>query len=134
MVRFPVRIGLPEVTYNVILYTAISLICALLAVQVLRRFAARAYILAAALLLCILLAGWQIVDLLIVRIPGPAVFGFGPTMSEDFSSHDGMGWYMLRFPNKEIFCNSLYEQYWGNHVIAITVIIDRDATWFACSG
>lgn len=134
MVIFPLRIALPGLECDVIFNGSISLICAALAIRVYQRFGGRRYRLISVLLLCFMLSGWQVFDLLVLRTGSPGVWGFGPGMSQSFTDYDGLAWYELRFPNEEIMCNSLFEQYWGNQILAITVRINRDATWFACGG
>src|SRR5712691_8570886 len=64
MVKCPLRIALPELVYDVIFYGTISLICVALAIQVGGRFGKRGSRLIAVFLLCSVLSGWQIFDLL----------------------------------------------------------------------
>jgi hypothetical protein len=135
MVKFPLRIDLRELFYDTLFYGTISLICIDQAIQAYRRFGKVGYRLITVILLCSLLSGWQILDLYVLRTGSPpSVLGFGNLMSPNFTDNDGLAWYGLRFPNEDILCHSLFERYYGNYVIAITVEIRRDATWFACGG
>lgn len=135
MVYFPVRIDLSELFYDALFYGTISLICMATAFHVYLRFRKHGRRLIAIMLLCSLLSGWQIVDLYVVRTGSPpSPWGFGHLWSRDYTDLDGLGWYRLRFPSDSVLCHTLYERYWGNHLIAITVEIKRNATWFACGG
>lgn len=135
MAEFPLRIDVRELFYDTLFYGAISLLCIAAAFRVFHRVGKVGYRLIAVIMLCALLSGWQIFDLYVVRTgSSPSVYGFGDTMSPNFTDYDGLAWYGLRFPNDDIMCHSLYEQYYGNDMIAITVEISRDATWFACGG
>jgi hypothetical protein len=134
MVKFPVRFGLPELTYTVFFYATISLICLAVAIHCFRRFRKRGYRLISVILLCAVLSEWQVFDLLALRTGRPAAWGFGPTLDHSLSDYEGLAYYGLRFPNKAILCNVVYERYFGNQVMAVTVEINRDASWFACGG
>lgn len=134
MVKFPLRIGIGELLYDLLFYGTISLICIATMIHVLKRAGKGAYRLIAIMLLCCLLSGWQVFDLYVLRMGRPAVYGFGNAMSPNFTDQDGVGLYVLRFPRDDILCHSLYERYYGNYEIAITVELNRDATWFACGG
>ena len=135
MVKFPLRIDVRELFYDTLFYGFICFLCIAAAFRVFQRFGKFGYRLIAVVMLCALLSGWQIFDLYVVRTGrSPSVYGFGDTMSPNFTDYDGLAWYGLRFLNDDIMCHSLYEQYYGNYMIAITVEISRDATWFACGG
>lgn len=135
MVKFPLRIVLNELFYDALFYGAISLGCIATAIQIAQRVGKYGYRLIIVILLCSVLSGWQIFDLFILRTGRPpSVLVFGSVGSPNFSDQDGLAWYGLRFPNDNIMCHSLYERYFGNYLIAITLEIDRGATWFACGG
>ncbi len=138
MVRFPLRIDLREAFWDAVFYGTISLICIAIAIRVYRRFGKHGYRLIALALLCSLLSGWHIFDLYILRygnlVNQPTVLGFGPNVSPSLAEYDGIAWYALRFKNDEIRCHFLYERYYGNYMLAITLEINRNATWFACGG
>jgi hypothetical protein len=134
MIKFPLRFYMGKSLHNALFYGTISLACIAAAVRVSRRFGKRNSLLIAIILLCAVLSGWQIFDLLILRTGNPSVYGFGSSMSPNFADHDGVAWYGLRFPNEDIMCHSLSERYFGNYLIAITLKINREATWFACGG
>lgn len=134
MVKFPLRIDVRELFYDMVFYGTISLICVATAIQLYRQVGKSGYRLIAVVVLCCILSGWQIFDLYVLRTGSPSVYGFGNTMSRNFTDNDGLAWYGLRFPSDKIMCHSLYEQFYGNYMIAITVEIRRDATWFACGG
>jgi hypothetical protein len=133
-VKFPLRILNQETYYDMLLYGGVSLACLAAAFHIYRRFGRRGWRLMAVVLLGVVLAGWQVFDLAILRYEGASVYGFGPVMSSSFGENDGLAWYGLRFENSGVWCHGLYERYWGNRYIAITVEINREATWFACGG
>lgn len=131
MVRFPLRFVLTEVVWDSLFYGAISFLCFLLLIKFYRQ--TRRFSLMLATVCCILLSSWQIVDLVILREISPAYsLGNSLTLLDPFTEQ--WAWYNLRFRDDSILCHSLWERYYGNRVIAITVEIKRDATWFACGG
>jgi hypothetical protein len=134
MVNFPLRIDLRESFWDAVFYGIISLICILTAIQVYRRFGKGGLRLIAVILLCSVLAGWQIFDMVVLRLSGSPAHSFASSSSPLEPLHDGWAWYNLRFPSDEIMCHSLVERYFGNHLIAITYEIKRDVSWFACGG
>jgi hypothetical protein len=84
--------------------------------------------------MCSLLSGWQIFDLVILRYEGSPAHSYASASNEFEPFNYGWIWYNLRFRSPEIMCHSLYERYFGNHLIAIIIEIKRDASWFACGG
>jgi hypothetical protein len=132
MVRFPLRIDLRESFYDTLFYGTISLICIVTAIRVYRRSSTHGLRLIVVILLCSVLSGWQIFDLVILRYEGSPAHVFASTSDAFEPLHHGWAWYNLRFPNHP--CQSLFESYFGNHLIAITLEIKRDATWFSCGG
>jgi hypothetical protein len=134
MVKFPVRIGLQEAFWDSVFYGTLSLICVATAVRAYRRFGSRSYRLAAVALLCSVLAGWQVVDMAILRVEGPFAHTFASTGGVFEPIHDGWASYNLRFPSHTIMCHILSESYIGNNVIAIAYDIRRDAAYGACGG
>jgi hypothetical protein len=134
LVKFPLRIDLHELDHDVLFYGTITLFCVVTAAHVYRRSGRHGYRLIAVFLLCSMLSGWQIFDLLVLREGSPSVIYFGNEMGSGNNDYEGGAWYNLRYPNEEIMCNSLIEKYFGNYTIAITTSINRDATWFACGG
>ena len=134
MIKFPLRINQRESLLDTLFYGSIVIECLITAVRVYKRFGKRGHRLIAVILLCAMLSGWQIFDLDILRLEGPSAYAFSATSGIFEPLHDGWAWYNLRFPNPNIMCNALFEQYFGNNFIAITYEINRDATWFACGG
>lgn len=134
MVKFPLRIMLRESFVDTLFYGAITFSCIVAATRVYRRFGRESRRLTAVILLCSLLSAWQIFDLDVLRLEGPPAYAFSATAGIFEPLHYGWAWYNLRFPNPNVMCNSLFELYFGNNVIAITYEINRDATWFACGG
>jgi hypothetical protein len=134
MVNFPLRIDLRESFCDALFYGIISLICIATAIRVYRRFGQEGLRLIAVILICSALSGWQIFDMVILRQEGSPAHTFASSSSPFEPLHEGWAWYNLRFPNDHIMCHSLFERYFGNHLIAITLEIKRDASWFACGG
>lgn len=121
MVYFPLRIALDELLLDTIFYGAIMLACIISAIHVYRRFRKRGRRLVGVILLCVLLSGWQAVDLAILRTGG------------------WTGWmdkahYSPRFSDDEIVCHSISEKGVGNKLIAIAYEINRYDSWPACGG
>jgi hypothetical protein len=134
MVEFPLRIDLRESFADALYYGTISLICIATAIRVYRRFGKHGYRLIALTLLCSVLSGWQVVDMMILRLEGPPAYTFAGSADAFEPLHDGWAWYGLRFRRDDILCHSLFERYIGNNFIAIAYDIDRNATRFACGG
>jgi hypothetical protein len=134
MVKFPLRIDLREAFFDSLFYGTISLLCVLTAIRVYRRFGKFGLRLITVILLCSALSGWQIFDLVILRYEGSPAHTFHSSSNTFEPFEHGWMWYKLRFPSDEILCHSLFERYFGNHLIAITLEIKRDASWFACGG
>lgn len=136
MVKFPLRIFIGESLFDSLFYGPISLMCVVFAQRIYSRFGDNSHRLLLLLLLCSLLAGWQVFDLIGLRYESSSVHGFGPEMSTYFTEYDGLAWYNPRFQNNRHICDVgfIYERYYGNKTIAITVEIRRGATWFACGG
>jgi hypothetical protein len=134
MINFPLRIDLRESFYDALFYGTISLICIATTILVYRRFGKQGRYLIAVILLCSLLSGWQIFDLVILRYERPpsVSFAYASNTFEPFD-HE-WAWYGLRFRSPDIMCHSLYERYFGNHLISITLEIKRDVSWYACGG
>lgn len=134
MVFYPLRIDLGEAFKDSLFYGSIALICVVAAFRVHRRYGKRGRRLIAVMLLCSVLAGWQIFDLVILRTGSATIVGFGKALSPALSEQDGLGWYVPRFPSPEILCHSMYERYYGNKFIAITLEIKRNEIWPVCGG
>lgn len=127
MVKFPLRFILQESLFDILFYGVIALDCIITIVRIYRRFGKCVWHLMAVVFLCCVLSGWQVFDLAVLRYNGSQASGFG-------DDREGFQYYKFRFPNKDILCHTLYERYWGNKYIMITVEINREATWFACGG
>lgn len=121
MIYFPLRIALDELLYDTIFYSAILLICIVSAIRIYLRFRKRSRQLVFVILLCVLLSGWQVFDLAILR-------------TGHQSSLIANTYYELRFRNDAILCHELSERHIGNDVIAIAYDIDREASWPVCGG
>ncbi|MCA0457186.1 MAG: hypothetical protein LCI00_24655 [Chloroflexi bacterium] len=134
MVKFPLRIDLRESTLDGLFYGSISFGCLVMMVRVYWRFGNDAHRLMAIILLCALLSSWQVIDMMILREEGPSAHTYASSSNIFEPLHDGWAWYNLRFPDRNIMCHSLFEQYVGNHILAIAYNINREATWFACGG
>ncbi len=135
MVKFPLRIDLRESFLDALFYGSITLTGIATAVRVYRRFGEQGRRLIAVTLLCSVLSGWQIFDMVVLRQEISPAHSFASGSSPLEPLHNGWAWYNLRFPNPNIVCNyALFERYVGNHMIAIVYEINRDATWFSCGG
>lgn len=121
MIYFPLRIALDELLLDIIFYGAIMLACILSAIRVYLRFPKRGRRLLAVILLCVLLSGWQVFDLTVLR------YGNSTPLP-------GFIYYTVRFPNKTIVCHNITERYVSNTFITIAYDINREASWFACGG
>lgn len=134
MVFYPLRIDLGEAFKDSLFYGSIALICMVAALRVHHRYGKRGRRLIAVMLLCSVLSGWQIFDLVILRYEDSPAYSFAGYSTEFEPFTEGWIWYKLRFRSPEIMCHSLFERYYGNRFIAITLEIKRDATWLACGG
>jgi hypothetical protein len=130
MMKFPLRIALRESFFDALFYGTISLMCVAAAIYVYRRFSKTGLRLIAVILLCSFLSGWQIFDLVILRHETTFVF-FGFYESPDY---DGFAYYGLHFRNDDILCHVILERYFGNYLVAITLEINREASWYSCGG
>jgi hypothetical protein len=111
MVRFPLRFGIGEVIYG-----TLCVFCLAKIVQVLLLAGKSAYRLAALILLCALLSGWQVFDLHVLRTGAP------PSIQSN-----GIAFYEVRFPQHPQY-QCLFERYYGHRIIAITVETNRTTT------
>lgn len=121
MIFFPLRIALDELLLDTIFYGVIMLACIISAIRIYLRFRRRSYRLVGIILLCILLSGWQVFDLAILRN------GRQTTWIYDTS-------YEPRFKNDEIRCHTISERYFGNDLIAIAYNINWQDSWGGCGG
>lgn len=129
MVFFPIRIHIePDFTRNYarwlsddrVFYSALLLLCMIFACRVVLRFRKRSKLLVILALVCVLLPGWQVFDLAILRTDGAT------------------GWmnkvhYGPRF--QDYPCHTISEQYiTGNKLFAIAYNINRYDAWPGCGG
>ena len=121
MIYFPLRTALDELLYDTIFYSVIMLICIISAIRVYLRFRKRGRRLVAIILLCVLLSGWQVFDLTVLR------YGHSFPLP-------GYIYYTVRFPDKTILCHNITERYVSNTFITVAYDINREASWFACGG
>jgi hypothetical protein len=134
MVKFPLRFHTRYSLPDVLFYGTISLACMAAAIRVYRRFGKDNRRLFAVILLCVMLCGWQIFDLVVLRYEGSPAYSFAALSSPFEPPTEGWVWYNLRFRDSNIMCHSLYERVFGNYYFAITLEINREASWFACGG
>jgi hypothetical protein len=108
---------------EIYIYSVMIAICLIAAVQVYRHFQHGRRRLMTVILVCCLLASWQIVDIGILRLPNAwqvwDVYGGYFTFT-----------YTPRFETNR--CQIILETYYGNRNIAIVTHIERAATWMAC--
>lgn len=133
MVRFPLRIVLGESFWDAMFYGTIVLICIGTALHVYRRFGRRSHRFVGVALFCSVLAGWQIVDMTLLRYerPSNAYAGLANTFEP---LHDGSAWYKARFQQDVSGCRNISERYIGNSFIAIVYDINRNAFRMGCGG
>ncbi len=137
MVRYPIRIHVAQSIYSALFYGVIALGCLIASVRIYRRKFSQS--LTALVLLCVILSGWQVVDLLVLRARwSPISLSFCPLDGSDATCvlYHGSGWYTQRFVEQRTDCETpmLVERYLGNQNIAIVVSSDRNATWYPCGG
>lgn len=131
MVFFPIRIHIePDFTRNYarwlsddrLFYSGILLFCAICAVQVILRFRKRSKLLVTLALVCVLLSGLQVFDLIILRVDSAS------------------GWmnkihYSPRFADDSIVCHTISEQsITGNRLFYVAYNINRYDSWPTCGG
>jgi hypothetical protein len=114
--RFPIRITIPDLYDDILLYGGISLVSFLVALRIYRRSKWVYRRLLAVILLCSILVGWQVIDLAYLRLPttGHALFADETTLLEDYR---GVAYYEGRFNNP--YCYALSENFFGFRAIAI---------------
>jgi hypothetical protein len=136
MVKFPLRVVPGQSLYSALFYGTISLICLVVLKRIYKQSGHNRYSLLGILLLCSMLAGWQVTDLVVLRYDRASACCFGPLMSPDFTEYDGIAWYAPRFQEGKGNCeiNYTYERYYGSKWVAITLEINRKATWYPCGG
>jgi hypothetical protein len=134
MVRFPLQIALEESFLDALYYGGIVLVCIAAAIRAHRRFSKRARRLIALILLCSLLSGWQVFDMVILRQEGPFASSFTYPLTPLEPLQEQWASYNVRFPNPAIVCHIRVERYFGNSILAITLEIKRDATYAVCGG
>jgi hypothetical protein len=132
-VRFPIRITLPDLYDDILLYGAISLISLLVAIRIYHRSKWAYRQLLVVILLCAVLSGWQVIDLGVLRFQTSGAYCFCDLYNGYKSSFMGFAWYEPRFRNPEIMCHSIREHFIGNEYLAITTET-RHVPWYACGG
>lgn len=134
MVRFPLRIVIGEAFWDTLFYGLIVALCAGTAVHVYRRYG-RSYRLIGVALLCAGLAGWQIVDLTLLRYEQPDLHPAGAEVTLFAPLRHGWVYYNQRFAAQRGGCGGyILERYFGNTTIAIVYDTDRQALWMGCGG
>ncbi len=137
MVKFPIRVLIDEVLLDSLIWGAIVLGCVVVAVRTVRRFGKQVWRLVGVMVLCAGLAGWQVVDLVVLRERNLLhLYGCGMSDPADcqIPSYVGKAYYIMRFPNPIICRDMFIERFIGNDTIAITTLINREGSWFSCGG
>lgn len=133
--RYPLRIDTGELDHDIQFYGAITLITGLCAFALFRRYRRSVGRLMIALLICALLSGWQVFDLMILHNGGPMVDRFWPDEElRELPLDQGWNWFNVRFKRGDVQCHTMWERYYGSRNFAITIEMDRNATWLACGG
>jgi hypothetical protein len=114
-----------HVAPEIYIYSVMIAICLIAAVHVCRRFQQGRRPLIAVILVCCLLASWQIIDIGILRLP---------SAWQAWDHYDGSFTYTYTPRFKSEQCHVIYETYYGNNNIAIVTNISRAGTWIACGG
>jgi hypothetical protein len=128
--RFPIRITLPDLTDDILLYGSISLVSLLVALRIYVRSKWAYRRLLAVVLLCSALAGWQLIDLGVLRAPRSGTFCYDVGYQD---SYIGYAYYSSTFKIPESHSHFLLEYFIGNDYIAIAYEVQHP-TWWPCGG
>lgn len=140
--KFPLRIFIYELVWDVVFYTVLTVVCAVAAYTFHRAYQRRARWLVGLILLCMMLSSWQVFDLGFLRIHEQEDEGRVTIIrwAEDHMFGEyylGYAWYPTRFltyqnlPSQETCYDFYTEQLVGRPDIAF-VISFRAMPWFAC--
>lgn len=138
--KFPLRPFLWAGLFgSVIFYAIVSYKCVRLAKRMYNQFGKHSRSLVTVILLCAILSGWQVFDLTILRknifsrASGSIRVGGTPAEYEHIKDYVWWDWYSPRFPDENIMCHMIYEETFGNGLIAIAIKIDH-RPWYVCGG